>query len=228
MSINNKVIFWDFDGTLIYSNESFLCSLTAAFKQYNYVFEDSKIKEFLVSACSWYVPSKEYTDMTGELWWQELLCKIQLFCEKSSIKRSDSELICKKFRENVINYNYELYDDAEDILSYCKNKGYDNYILSNNFPELVEVVKRFGLDKYITDCFLSSNIGYEKPRIEIFRYAIAKVNNPEYCYMIGDNPVADIQGGNEAGLQTILVHKADANACAKYVCENLIDIKEVL
>jgi putative hydrolase of the HAD superfamily len=226
--MERKVIFWDFDGTLIYSNESFLCSLSDAFEQFNYLFEQKEIKDFLVSVCSWYVPSKEYTDRTGELWWQELLGKLQLFCGEHHIKKSDSDLICKKFRENVIRFEYKLYEDAEEILSYCKEEGYDNYILSNNFPELVETIKRFGLDKYITDYFLSSNIGYEKPRIEIFQYAVAKANNPECCYMVGDNPIADIQGGNEAGLQTILVHKADENACAKYVCKNLIDIKDLL
>ena len=136
--MERKVIFWDFDGTLIYSNESFLCSLSDAFEQFNYSFEQKEIKDFLVSVCSWYVPSKEYTDKTGELWWQELLGKLQLFCGEHHIKKSDSDLICKKFRENVIRFEYKLYEDAEEILSYCKDKGYDNYILSNNFPELVE------------------------------------------------------------------------------------------
>ena len=110
--MERKVIFWDFDGTLIYSNESFLCSLSDAFEQFNYLFEQKEIKDFLVSVCSWYVPSKEYTDRTGELWWQELLGKLQLFCEEHHIKKSDSDLICKKFRENVISFEFKLYEEV--------------------------------------------------------------------------------------------------------------------
>lgn len=43
--------------------------------------------------------------------------------------------------------------------------------------------------------FLSASVGYEKPRREIFGYSILKAGNPEIKYMIGDNPVADYQGG---------------------------------
>lgn len=224
----NKAIFWDFDGTLIYSNESFLDSLTEAFRKYDYVFERNILKEFLISVCSWYAPEREYTETTGELWWKALLDGLQLFCNRQGVKESDSHLICKQFRENVINFKYRLYNDTEAILAYCKDKGYDNYILSNNFPELVGVIKGFGLDKYITDCFLSSNIGYEKPRIEIFQYAVKQAKEPEVCYMIGDNPVADMKGGKEAGLQTILVHNTKGNEFADYICESLTDIKKIL
>lgn len=170
--MNYKAIFWDFDGTLIYSNESFKDSLEYAFKKYDYDFEECILKEFLVSACSWYMPELEYTNMTGDLWWENLIDKLQLFCNRQGIIEGDCNLICNQFRTNVISFKYKLYDDAQDILAYCKNRGYDNYILSNNFPELIQVIKNFNLDKYITDYFLSANIGYEKPRVEIFQYAI--------------------------------------------------------
>ncbi len=32
----NKCIFWDSDGTLLYGNESFKCSLIRAFKEFGY------------------------------------------------------------------------------------------------------------------------------------------------------------------------------------------------
>ena len=226
--MKNKAIFWDFDGTLIYSNESFKDSLECAFKKYNYDLKECILKEFLVSACSWYMPELEYINMTGELWWENLIDKLRLFCGRQGIKENDCNLICNQFRTNAINFKYKLYDDAKDILAYCKNKGYDNYILSNNFPEIVQVIKNFGLDKYITDYFLSSNIGYEKPRVEIFQYAVKQTNEPKVCYMVGDNPIADIKGGKVAGLKTILVHKTSNDEYADYICQNLSDIKTVI
>lgn len=75
----NKAIFWGFDGTLIYPNESFLCSLTCALNKYGYQIEVSAIKEFLREVCSWYIPQRAYTDNTGEKWWNELLDNIKMF-----------------------------------------------------------------------------------------------------------------------------------------------------
>lgn len=149
--------------------------------------------------------------------------------KKNNIDKKDLKLINKAFRYNVINFEYKLYSDSESILSYCKSKGYNNYILSNNFPELVQVIERFNLEKYFADYFISSNIGYEKPRIEIFEYAINKANYPGVCYMIGDNPIADIQRGKNACLNTILVHNNSIDDLTNnYYCESLTDIKKII
>ena len=52
-------------------------------------------------------------------------------------------------------------------------------------------------------------------------------NFPDNCYTIGDNPVADIQGGKSAGMKTILVHN-DVESAADYSCENLAGIPIIL
>lgn len=66
--------------------------------------------------------------------------------------------------------------------------------------------------------------------IEIFEYALHIAGNPEICYMIGDNPVADIQGGKGAGMKTILVHNnVSAEFCKdNMICENLIDVIKII
>lgn len=226
--IVNKAIFWDFDGTLVYSNESFLCSLNTALMIYNYTINKNVIENFLTSVCSWYMPQRDYANRIGEDWWNNLLDKISLFCNKCGIEKEDSVLICKAFKENVINYDYKLYDDAEKVLSSCKLKGYNNYLLTNNFPEIVGVVERFGLDKYFCNFFVSSNIGYEKPRIEIFNYALKEANNPDICYMVGDNPIADIKGAQAAGVKTILVHKKADKIFPDFCCNVLLDITKII
>ncbi len=222
-----KVIFWDFDGTLLYPNESFLCSLTAAMEQHGYSFEEQMLKAFLVSSCSWYSPEREYTHRTGELWWDDLLDALRGFCAENGVG-GDAEQVCAQFRRNVIDYDYLLYDDAQTVLARCREMGYENYILSNNFPELTQVVERLGLKGYVSGCFLSSEIGYEKPRAEIFLRALAAVGHPKVCYMVGDNPVADVQGGRKTGLRTVLVHRQDADCGADYICGELSEIVELL
>lgn len=203
-----KVIFWDSDGTLLYGNESFRISLMRAFHEYGYSLEEDSARNFMKSVCSWYVPEKDHSDKTGEEWWQELLGEISLFCEGNGVVKSDVQSICTTFRENVVKYEYEAYSDAKSVLHYFKEKGFENYVISNNFPELGEVFKRLGLDDEIEGYFLSASVGYEKPRKEIYDYAILHAGNSEIRYMIGDNPITDYQGGLNVGMTPILVHNA--------------------
>lgn len=144
--------------------------------------------------CSWYVPERDHSNQNGEKWWEDLLEEIRRFCVENDVVEPDIEPICISFREKVITFEYEAYSDAKMVLHCFKEKGYDNYIISNNFPELGEVFKRLGLDSEISGYFLSASIGYEKPRKEIFEYAISHAGNPEEKYMIGDNPIADYEG----------------------------------
>lgn len=220
-----KAIFWDSDGTLLYGNESFKCSLIRAFQKFGYSLEEDNARNFMRSVCSWYVPEKDHSDKNGEEWWEELLGEIRAFCEGYGVVQSDIEAICKSFRKNVVTYEYEAYADAKAVLHYFKEKGYENYIISNNFPELGEVFERLGLDTEISGYFLSASVGYEKPRKEIFEYAISQAGNPEVKYMIGDNPITDYEGGLEVGMIPILVHNlAEGKVC----CEQLTDLFDVI
>lgn len=216
-----KAIFWDSDGTLLYGNESFKSSLVRAFEAFGYVLDEEAAGAFMRSVCSWYQPQRDHSDKNAEEWWEELLGEIRAFCEEHGVTQSDIAPICKSFRENVITFEYEAYADAKEVLHYFKEKGYENYIISNNFPELGEVFERLGMAGEISGYILSASVGYEKPRKEIYEYAVAEAGNPEIKYMIGDNPVTDYQGGMDAGMTPILVHKTEAG---KRCCEQLTDL----
>lgn len=220
-----KSLFWDSDGTLLYGNESFKCSLMDAFSEFSYSLDESVAKSFLRSVCSWYAPEMDHSDKKGAEWWMELLDKISVFCGEHEVHKADIAPICHAFRRNVIDYPYEAYADAKEVLHYFKKKGYENYIISNNFPELPKVFERLGLDTEIDGYFLSACVGYDKPRKEIFQYALVNTGNPERKYMIGDNPVADYQGGQEAGMISVLVHNA---AEGKLCCDKLTDLFEII
>ena len=80
-----KAIFWDSDGTLLYGNESFKCSLIRAFEKYGYRLGEDSARDFMRSVCSWYMPEKDHSDKDGEGWWQELLGEISKFCMKQGV-----------------------------------------------------------------------------------------------------------------------------------------------
>lgn len=223
-----KALFWDFDGTLILPNESFLDALQHALKPFNYSVNPETIRIFLRSACPWYHPEKSYTDTTGVNWWDHFFESFEGFYMEHSIADSDREKINQLFKEYILNdKNYTVYPDADMVLHQCHGMGYKNYILTNNFPELAVIAKRIGLSKHIDDYIISTNIGFEKPRPELFQYALRIANVPDICYMIGDNPVADIQGGKQMGMKTIFVHKGICSE-ADYNCDDLKEIPALL
>jgi putative hydrolase of the HAD superfamily len=61
-----------------------------------------------------------------------------------------------------------------------------------------------GLDGVIDQVFTSALTGYEKPNPEAFRIALGGAD-PEACFMVGDNPVADVLGAEQVGIRGILV-----------------------
>lgn len=221
-----KAIFWDSDGTLLYGNESFKISFLRACADSGYNVEESIVKQFMKNSCSWYCPEKDHSDMSGDEWWNDLLEKMHIFCKEIGIADCDEEKICTSFREKVIDYEYEPYPDANEILAYFHDMGYENYIISNNFPELDRVFDRLGLAENISGVFTSAAIGYEKPREEIYQYAIEHAGFPEVCYMVGDNPITDYQGGMKAGMKAILVHSTPRNG--ELSCGELLEVKKVI
>ncbi len=220
-----KAIFWDCDGTLVHDSESFKCSLLRALDEFGYSISEEAVKSFLKGACSWNKPEEDHSDANGEAWWERLLVGMRMFCEEQGVIPSDAVSVCNAFRKNVVSYEYEVYPEAKNVLRQFSEKGYKHYIISNNFPELREVFVRLGLDEEIAGYFISASVGYDKPRKEMFDYATAKAGSPEVRYMIGDNPVADYEGGLNAGMKPILVHK---KAEGKVCCAELTELLELI
>ena len=226
--MEKKVIFWDFDGTLVRKNTSFLTSLMEAAEEQDLKPEKSLCREFLQGACSWNHPQEAYIEKTGELWWRELLKKTEAFLEAQGLPPETCRSICEGFRYRAVSYDYSLYADAKAALTLARNQGYENYILSNNFPELSHTVKNLGLSDFLSGCLLSSVLGYEKPRKEIFRKALELAGNPKRAIMVGDNPVADIEGAAAAGLKTVQVHGESPSPKADHFFKSLLEIREIL
>ena len=222
-----KAIFWDFDGTLVHRNDESFCALREALQLNGYMIEDSEIRAALHIAHPWNHWETSYEDQTGEKWWDRLFSKLSDFYEQHSV--SEAEKVNSAYKKRILSFTcYTVYDDAAVVLEYCKKLGYHNYIISNNYPELPQAVEKLGLAQYFSGYMISADIGFEKPHSEIFRQAIAMADNPDICYMVGDNPVADIRGAKEVGMRTILVHPARGpSQDADHNCECLMEIMEI-
>ncbi|MCQ2458346.1 MAG: HAD family hydrolase [Clostridia bacterium] len=221
-----KVIFWDSDGTLLYNNESFAYSFAEACNGEGYCETIENARRLMRCICSWYDNDTDHSDQNGEQWWQCLIEKLDYYLKKKYQDREKIAKILMSFRHNVMAYDYKAYDDAKDILKLLYGRGYRNYIISNNFPELGDVFGRLGLGEYISGYITSAEAGYEKPDSRIYEKAMEAAGNPEICYMIGDNPVTDYEGGTNAGMKAILVHCANANG--KTACAELKELADLI
>ncbi|MCW2288003.1 putative hydrolase of the HAD superfamily [Leucobacter luti] len=87
-------------------------------------------------------------------------------------------------------------------------------IVSNTHhaPLVPELLERFGIAGYFTDVFTSIEIGWRKPRSEIFETALSRhtVTGAEAVF-VGDNWVADIEGPRALGMIPFYVGPATPN-----------------
>ncbi|WP_366248890.1 YjjG family noncanonical pyrimidine nucleotidase [Terribacillus aidingensis] len=85
------------------------------------------------------------------------------------------------------------------------SKDYPLYIVTNGVSDTqFRRLKATGLLPYFQSVFVSEDTGYQKPMAGFFDYVFERVPGikPERSLIIGDSLVADIQGGNMAGMDT--------------------------
>lgn len=224
-----SVIFWDFDGTLVHSNSLWSRSVYTALQETdaNAQVEFEEIRKHMKYGFTWHTPEQDYSNMTGDKWWDFMNAHIYESYIKCGVSEEIAQAATAKMCAIIKRVeNYELYEDTLDTLRTAKELGYTNVILSNNYPDMDEVVEKLGLMKYLDGMIVSAVEGYDKPRKELFEVAKAKFPSDEY-YMVGDNIKADIFGGNNAGMKTIYVHR-DYSEEADYCFDDLSSIGELL
>jgi putative hydrolase of the HAD superfamily len=118
-----------------------------------------------------------------------------------------------------------LFDDTIPALQLLAEAGWPAVVLSNHVPELGSIVEGLGLAEHVRCVLSSAVIGYEKPHPEAFRIALAASGHPETAWMVGDNPIADVEGAERAGLPAILVRSSGE---ATYRAADLLDAAAVI
>lgn len=126
----------------------------------------------------------------------------------------------------------KLISGAVELLEYLYPK-YPLYILSNGFKELQShKMRSAGIDGYFKQLILSDDIGINKPRPELFRYALECAGAlPEDSIMIGDMFETDIAGAAGVGIDQIFLNRKgtrDLPFKPTYEVNELLDIKNIL
>jgi putative hydrolase of the HAD superfamily len=122
---------------------------------------------------------------------------------------------------------WRVFDDTRAGLAATAAAGWRNVVLSNHIPELETLVTQLGLADLVERVFSSACTGYEKPHPEAFGIAPRAEGNPRRRWMVGDNPLADVEGAEALGIPAILVRTSgsagrtaiDVAAAARLIVE---------
>ncbi len=223
------VIFWDFDGTLVHSEHLWSGSM---YKAICTVDPATAVTFPHIRRCNqhgftWQTPYDDHTAHIGEAWWDYMNEHIYRSFISGGADHDTAKTATRLTRIIIKTpANYHLYSDTIDTLTATRQNGHQNVLLSNNYPDLHEVLDAIGLLPYLDGVIVSALEGYDKPRNELFDIAKKRYPDERY-YMIGDNPVADVQGGNQNDMTTVLVHSG-FHTDAAYCFDELYNILSIL
>jgi len=172
------------------------------------------LRPHLASGFPWHTPEIVTQPITAQAWWSRLAPTIVAACAAAAVPPEVATAALNLLPEEFYRPEaWQLIDGAVTALERTRAAGYRNVILSNHAPELPHLVTQLGLDGYIERTITSAAVGAEKPNPALFQHAIRLAGaSPADCWMVGDNPVADIQGARQAGLSAVLADGAYPDA----------------
>ncbi len=120
--------------------------------------------------------------------------------------RAGNEQLIEDYRRRSLEYMVPR-PGLDDLLVRLDEAGVPWGIVSNHDAKNRGKLAAMGLSSKPATFMLSVEVGAWKPDSEIFDMALAEIGAVDRSrgVMVGDNPIADIQGGRSAGLRTVLM-----------------------
>ena len=132
-------------------------------------------------------------------WWRELVERVLEECGDTKLDRDAyfAELYPHFLAPGV----WELYPETLEVLETLHGQV-SLRIISNFDTRLRTILRTLGIADYFDDVVISSECGADKPFPRIFSKALQRAGvAPELALHVGDDPVADWEGAEAAGLQ---------------------------
>ncbi|MFO7938674.1 MAG: YjjG family noncanonical pyrimidine nucleotidase [Bacteroidales bacterium] len=125
-----------------------------------------------------------------------------------------------------------LFPGTHEVLDYLSAKQYKLHIITNGFNEVQFLkLKNSKLEHYFSKVVTSENAGAQKPRPEIFHYALSSVHaRKEESLMIGDDLTGDILGAQKYGIDQVFCNftKQQHQEKPTYEIQAIKDLKQIL
>ena len=203
------VVLWDFDGTLAWRPGLWGgCVLEVLDEQApGHTAELETVRRAMRAGFPWHDHARPHPELSDpEAWWRavtQLIADAIRDCVAESRVAELAHAVARRYADGT--RGWRVFDDTRAGLGETAAAGWRNVVLSNHIPELETLVTQLGLGDLVERVFSSACTGYEKPHPEAFRIALRAEGNPRRRWMVGDNPLADVEGAEALGIPAILV-----------------------
>lgn len=209
-----KAILFDFDGTLINTNDVIVEAWQYTYKHYG--FEE--------------VPVEHITKCFGE----PLL--VTMAREFPDIDPKESASVYRQRQVDMAEELVTVFDGIPALLAELRKAGYKIGIVTSRTREsTLRYLKQFNIEEYFDGVVTCDDTDKHKPDPEPVLLGLEKLNVDKDCtLMIGDSSF-DMKSANNAGVKTVLVGwrvaaaNEDVGACSvDYSIERPMELMEIL
>jgi len=223
------VVLWDLDGTLLDFKVAQKEAITQVFRTIHKPLTDDIIDLYSRINESYWKKLE-----LGEVTQPELLTgRFQTLFDELGMYDVEVDTIVHKYEEvlgNVYEYIHDSLDLCKALQLRCKQ-----YIITNGIAGTQrKKIALSGLKDCVTDCFISEEIGYEKPSQDFLKYVFDKIPdfNPERTLIVGNSLTSDVKEGLIAGIKTCYFNPdskpLEGDILPDYEIDHLWDILRVL
>ena len=127
--------------------------------------------------------------------------------------------------------SFNPYPESEDVMRRLRADGPPLYAVSNWDVELAKVLEGLGWTELFDGIVASAILGVEKPDGAVFEEALRVSGEPRHRVVhVGNDPVTDVRGASEAGLDTVFVDRRGAGGApgATYVIPDLAGLPGIV
>ena len=205
-----KAIFFDAAGTLIYLPQSVGHHYALVGRRVGLQLDAEALDEAF-GDCWRKMPGRPAIegarDDDDKGWWRELVDHVldRVAPEVSELDRDAFfEAVYSHFAEAGV---WEMYPEVTEVLETLQQR-FQLAVVSNFDGRLRMIFEHLGLTKFFAHIFLSSEVGADKPDVEIYQRALelSETSATEALH-VGDDPVRDWEGASAAGLSVFRLHR---------------------
>jgi putative hydrolase of the HAD superfamily len=228
MKFNPKAIFFDWDHTLWD--------------------HDRNAREVLLDLVDEFKLTSNFESDQNNIWNSFNVLNNQLWDDYQSKKITQMELRETRFKLFFSQLGYEgdpqkfsseflyrtprkkhLMGGAFEMIEELAQK-YPLFILTNGFDDIQFVkVEACGLKHCFQEIITSQQVGTQKPDIKFFEYALRRAGCLAHeAVMVGDHPIADIQGAENAGIKSIHLNLNRLDSMAQIQIKHLTELRSHL
>ncbi len=175
----DKVILWDFDGTLAYREGLWSGCLAEVIADVapDLGLTRDDVRPFLQKGFPWDRADEPHLELCDpEAWWAPMEDLLAGVAVSLGVPEDRARECAHQTRLRYIDgTGFRLFDDVVPVLSSLRDEGWSHVILSNHVPELEAIVEAVRLRSLVTKVFTSALTGYEKPHPEAFRIRARRV-----------------------------------------------------